>query len=433
MYQVEARPLGHYDVAVAGGGIAGVCAAVAAARNGVKVILIESAGCLGGTVTEGLMGNLCDYLNKNGGILQELRDFLDQRNMTCVQFGPRTDENGKYYPGRLLDVEGCKYFFDKICAEAGVKVLFHSRVCHADHTNGHIHSLLLCTECGNYSVSADVYIDATGNGSLAALVGCQWECGEPETGRPNPGSMQMMFTGMADDFDGTIRNTELQEKLKKEKEKLGIKTTGGDGMKIVRYPDKNTWGSGINFVYDVMPDDIESLSRGVYEGRKEVFETAEKFKQLPGFENMRLNKTDAHIGIREGRRIFGEYRISNEDILEGRRFEDGVVLVCMPVDVHKMGKRDVDDPNRGYKAKPYHIPYRAMLPLGSDNMLLAGRCISGDFYPFGSYRVIPNMAGVGEAAGYAASICVKEGIGPKQVDGRQVAAYTPGYQNEPEA
>ena len=362
MYQIEARSLGHYDVAVAGGGIAGVCAAVAAARNGMKVILVESAGCLGGTVTEGLMGNLCDYQNKNGGILQEMRDFLDERNMTCVQFGPRMDENGKYYPGRLLDVEGCKYFFDKICAEAGVKVLFHSRVCGVDHTDGHIHSLLVCTECGNYSVSAEVYIDATGNGSLAALVGCKWDCGEPTTGVPNPGSMQMLFTGMPDDFNGTIRNTELQEQFRKHKDALGIVTSGGDGCKIVRYPDKNTWGSGVNFVYNIMPDDIESLSRGVYEGRKEVFETAEKFKQIPGFENMRLNKTDGHLGVREGRRIYGKYRLTDEDIIAGRRFEDGLVLVCMSVDVHKMGKNDVDDPSRGYTPSLTTFPMAAWCP-----------------------------------------------------------------------
>ena len=429
MYTVEAKSIGSFDVAVCGGGIAGVCAAVSAARNGAKVILVESAGCLGGTVTEGQMGNLLD-VDKKKGIIQELQDFLNERNMTCVKSGRRTDEYGNYFPGPLIDVEGTKYFFDKICHEAGVKVLFHSRVCAAEHTHGHIQSLLLCTECGNYSIHAKTYIDATGNGSLAALVGCRWECGEPETGRPHPASMQMTVTGLPEDFNGTSRNPELMAYYKNLMDGLGIEVTGGNG-KIVRYPDKNTWGTGVDFIYDVMPDDIESLSRGVYEGRKQVFETAEAYRQVPGFENIRLNKTDSHIGIREGRRVFGVYRLRNEDILEGRRFEDGIVLVTAGVDVHKLSNDDTTECSRGYRSKPYHIPYRCLLPLDSDNMLLAGRCISGDFYPFSSYRMISNMAGTGEAAGYAAALCTRENIAPKDVDGKKVSRYMKPYLNEP--
>ena len=430
MFCIEPRSVGTFDVAVCGGGIAGVCAAVTAARQGASVILIESAGSLGGTVTEGQMGNLLDVDNKKG-IIQELRDFLDSRNMTCVKSGPRTDENGNYYPGPLIDIEGTKYFFDKLCAEAGVKVLFHSRVCAADHADGHIRALLLCTECGNYSVSAKVYIDATGNGSLAALVGCQWDCGEPETHRPHPASMEMIVTGLPDDFNGTSRNPELIAYYVELMRKLGIVSTGTGAGKIVRRPDPRTWSSGVNFVYDVMPDDIESLSRGVYEGRKEVFEVAERYKQIPGFENIRLNQTNSHLGIREGRRIYGVYRLTDQDILEGRRFADGIVLVTAGVDVHKLSNDDTPECSRGYKSKPYHIPYRCLIPLGSDNMLLAGRCISGDFYPFSSYRMISNMAGTGEAAGYAAAICARENISPVQVDGKAVSAFMKPYLQEP--
>ena len=146
---------------------------------------------------------------------------------------------------------------------------------------------------------------------------------------------------------------------------------------------------------------------------------------------MTINETNPQIGIREGRRIFGQYRITNEDILEGRRFEDGICLVTFHVDVHKLHAKDTIEQTRGYHMKPYHIPYRSLVPLGSDNMLLAGRCISGDFYPFSSYRVIGNMAGVGEAAGHAAAMCVKENITPAQVDGRKVSALMGDYLREP--
>ncbi len=426
MFQVSAKPLGSYDVAVCGGGIAGVCAAVTAARQGAKVVLIESSGMLGGTMTLCGMGNLIDGDNK-GGIVQEMRDFLNARGMTWARRGNRYDENGKIIPGNLLHTEGMKYFFDKICAEAGVKVLFHSTVCSTKNTDGHIHALLLCTMCGNYSLDAKVYIDASGSGALADMVGCQWECGDPEEHRPSPVSMGVSAIGFPADYNGT--DTEDQKTVYSQKlEKHGIYVSAQQAT-VVKHP-YGTWGMGFTMDYDIVPDDIERLSTAIYNRRKEAFDVVEAHRQIPGFENVKINATNPQLGIREGRRIFGQYRISNEDILEGRRFEDAVCLVTFHVDVHKLHAKDTIEQTRGYEMKPYHIPYRSMLPLGSDNLLLAGRCISGDFYPFSSYRVIGNMAGVGEAAGYAASLCVKENIKPAQVDGKKVSAYMKDYLRE---
>lgn len=427
MYNIEAKKLGNFDVAVCGGGIAGVCAAVAAARNGANVILIESSGCLGGTMTEGLMPFVIDRDNK-GGIIKEMFDFLAEHNMSCPRRGKKVDEQGRHLPGNLLDVEGAKYFFDKICADAGVKVLFHSRVTYADHNNGHINSILLSTECGNYSLVAKVYIDATGNGTLADMVGCQWECGDPEQGRPSPLSMGASAVGLPEDYDGTDSEeakTEYANKL----ESQGIRVSAQQAS-IVKLPALKIWDLGFNFQYDVLPDNIEALSDAVYESRKEVFEVAEAHKKIPGFENMYLSATSSHIGVREGRRVFGVYRLTNKDILEGRRFDDGICLVTFHVDVHKLSADDTIETTRGYKSKPYHIPYRCLLPLGSDNMLLAGRCISGDFYPHASYRVMGNMAGTGEAAGYAAAVCVRDDIMPAEVDGKAVSAYMRPYLQE---
>lgn len=426
MYTIEASALGHYDVAVCGGGIAGVCAAVTAARQGAKTVLIESGGCLGGTVTEAGMGNLLDANNK-GGIIQELRDFLNAHNMTCPRRGQRTGPDGRNLPGNLLNIEGVKYFFDKICAEAGVKVLMHSRVCSAEHTDGNIHSLLLCTECGNYSLDAQVYIDATGNGSVAALVGCRWECGDPVEHRPSPVSMGAGVTGLPAEYNGTDsveEKTAYADRLAAH----GIHVSAQQAT-VVKNPT-GYWTMGFAMTYGVMPDDIETLSDAIYKLRKEVFEVVAAHSRIPGFENVRLIGSNAHIGVREGRRIFGQYRLTDEDILEGRRFEDAVCLVTASVDVHKLHDKDTTECSRGYRAKPYHIPYRCLVPLDSDNLLLAGRCISGDFYPFSSYRMIGNMAGVGEAAGYAAAICAREGICPAQVDGKAVSAYMKPYLRE---
>ncbi len=127
--------------------------------------------------------------------------------------------------------------------------------------------------------------------------------------------------------------------------------------------------------------------------------------------------------VGEGRRIYGEYRITDEDILEGKRFEDGICLVTFGVDVHKLKSDDTTECKRGYRAIPYNIPYRALVPRDCKNLLLAGRCISGDFYPHSSYRVMGNMAATGEAAGFAAAKCAAAGISPRALDGKSVCEF----------
>ncbi|MBQ4051028.1 MAG: FAD-dependent oxidoreductase [Oscillospiraceae bacterium] len=202
MFELKTKELGHFDVAVCGGGIAGVCAAVTAARQGACTILIERSGCLGGTMTEGFIPNMLDALNK-GGIVKEIWDFLNAHDMTCTRRGPRVDENGKKIPGVLLDTEGAKYFFDKLTHDAGVKVLFHSQAAAVSMKDDRIESLLIVTECGNYTLTAENYVDATGGGLLADMAGCSWECGDPFEGRPSPASMAVCVTGMPPELDGT--------------------------------------------------------------------------------------------------------------------------------------------------------------------------------------------------------------------------------------
>lgn len=427
MFSIDARSLGYVDVAVCGGGIAGVCAAVTAARNGSKVMLIEAGGCLGGTMTEGTIPYVIDRDNK-GGIVRELYEFLEEHEMCCPRRGDKADKNGKRIPGAILDIEGAKYFFDKICREAGVRVLFHSRAAAVNHTLGHINKLLISTECGLYFLEAKIYIDATGGGNLSCLVGCEWECGEPSTGKPSPASVGMATVGFPEEYNGTDSEEE-KTAYGTLLEKRGIRVSSQQAS-IVKLPSLKTWDVSVNFQYDVMPDDIFSLSNATYEGRRESFDVIHAHRQMPGYENLSIVYTSSHIGIREGRRIQGVYRITDEDIIEGRRFDDGICLVTASVDVHKLNDDDTLNTSRGYRTKPYHIPYRSLLPKGSDNILLAGKCISGDFYPFSSYRMMGNMAATGVAAGYAASLCVKEDMLPREVDGKRVKEYMWDYLHE---
>ncbi len=427
MFTVETRDLGSYELAVCGGGVAGFSAAVSAARNGVRVIVIESAGCLGGTLTDGRLGHIMDRDNK-GGLVRELTDFLDAHGMTCARRGSRTDENGKRIPGALTDVEGTKYYLDKACADAGVKVLFFSRVAGVECENGSIKRLLISSEAGNYTLTAKLVIDATGNGNAAALAGCKWDCGDPVNGHPSPSSVGACVVGMPESYNGT----DSYEEKSQYNEMLmahGI-SSSAQQVTVVKQPSLKTWGLGFNFQYDVMPDDIHSMSDAMTDGRRECFAITEAHKKIEGYEQLYNVATDSHLGIREGRRIYGLYRLTDDDIIAGRRFEDGICLVTALVDVHKLKSDDVLECERGVHSKPYHIPYRCLVPQDVSNMLLAGRCISGDFYPHASYRMIGNMMAVGEAAGYAAALCIRENTLPAELDGRRVSEYmkTRGYE-----
>ena len=411
-FTVETRHLGDFDVIVSGGGIAGTFAAASAAREGGKVLLVEAGGCLGGTLTSGAVPSIMDEKGK-GGMLDELFDFLNARGMSVARFGKKVDENGKKIPGRIVDIEGCKFFLEHLVLDAGAQILYYSRVAGCETEGTEIKRLLLSTEAGNYTASAKVYIDATGNGNLAGLAGCTYEWGEPGTGRMSPASMEFNAVGFPEDYDGTDGGQAKREYSNMLKQ-YGIHISAEEAG-IVRMPAMLQWDISIDYQYDVMPDDIRSLTNATINGRKEVFDCMEVHKTIPGYEKLWLSHSADHLGIREGRRVFGHYRITLDDIMEGRKFEDGICLVNSRVDLHKIHKDDTLQASRGIKSLPYEIPYRALIAKDMDNLLLAGRCLSGDFFPHASYRMMGNMSATGEAAGFAAMYAIKNDCGLTQI------------------
>ena len=415
-FPVEAKTLGTYDVVVAGGGIAGTFAAVSAAKEGGKVLLLESGGCLGGTLTSGIVPSIMDEQGK-GGLLGDLFAFLNEHGMSVQRFGPKTDAEGKRIPGRIVDPEGCKYFLDRLTKESGVEVLFYSRVSGVSFGSGSgkpvIARVLVTTEAGNYEAGANVFIDATGNGNLAALAGCGYECGEPGTGRISPASTEYALVGLPEDFDGTDSGAEKRaysDMLKAHGIRISAEEAG-----IVKLPALKEWDVSSDYQYGVRPDDIVSLSEATIRSRAEVFETVEAHKKIPGYGQVWLSHSAPHLGLREGRRIFGVYRITEADMIEGRHFPDGICLVRSGVDLHKIHPEDTLNASRGFRTKPYEIPYRALIARDVSNLLLAGRCLSGDFYPHASYRMMGNMAATGEAAGFAAMTALRQGIALTEV------------------
>ena len=419
VFSVSAK-VREYDVVVSGGGLAGVAAAVSAARQGVKVALVESGGELGGDITKGFVPQLLDCQDK-GGFVAEIFDHLNAGGHTRARRGARYDEKGTKVPGTMIETEYLKSFLDRTLRDLGVDVYYHSLSCFAERKGRRITALLVATEGGNLGLNAPVYVDATGNGQLSALAGCEYEFGHPGTGSPQPASMNMLVTGVPEDFVQTENNAD-KAKLKQKFDEAGIHVSANEVF-LIRSAIDGCWVLSANYQYDVPPDDPLALSSATRDGRIECTEIVDAMRKLPGFEKLDILLISSHLGIREGRRILGKYRLTFEDITQGRKFEDAISLVRFSIDVHAIDAADKRDHGQGRRAVPYHIPYRALLPLGCDNLLLAGRCISGDFYAHASYRVVGNVIPTGEAAGFAAARCAKAEILPGDVDGKTVREY----------
>ena len=415
----RARDLGQFDVLVAGGGIAGSFAAATAARRGASVLLVEGMGCLGGTLTHGMVPQVLDRLDK-GGMVQGLYDFLDDNGLSCPRAGKCTDDNGNLLPGNITSIEGAKVFFDRLCTEAGVKVMFYSHVVDVTMSGRNLSHVLIGSECGLYAVQAKVFIDATGNGTLSRLAGCGGEIGHPKTGQPQPSSMASELVGIT--RETSVYGAEEKDAYGQMLAEHGIPVSGTQSG-VCRMPDLQNWLFSVNFEYDVDPSDIFSLTRATMHGRAECLDAALKHRSIPGCENVRISAGTERLGFREGFRIHGKYRLTVDDILGGARFDDAICLVHFNVDIHKLHGDDTTSTSRGYRTQPYHIPFRCLLPIDADNLLLAGRLISGDFFAHASYRVMGPMGATGEAAGFAAAECVAKNIMPNELDGIKVRDY----------
>ena len=416
-FTVSARDLGKYDVAIAGGGVSGVAAAVTAARRGSRVILIEGCGCLGGALTAGLVPNMSLDRDGKGGFVEEFFMFMDDHGFTCPRRGPLTDENGELIPGGVVSPDGAKVFFDRVCAEAGVTVLFHSCVAGVRMDGRRIEELLIGTECGAASVRAELYVDATGKGTLSLLAGCRGEFGHPDDHHPQPATLGYMMSGLGFP-ESTIDKAAYGEELAAAGLHLANKRPCA-----LRLPDLHNCLLWTNYEYDVDTRDILGISRAAQHAHIEALETAEAHRRIPGHAGAKLGTLAGHLGIREGYRIAGEYRLTLDDLLKGAHFADGVCLVNFVVDVHKTTAGGDPHTARRYRVLPYHIPYRALVPLDVDDLLLCGRLLSGDFFAHASYRVICNMMAVGEAVGFAAHTLVAEKCTPSRLDGSRVRAF----------
>lgn len=405
------------DVVVCGAGPAGVSAAIAAARSGAGTRLIEVNGCLGGIWTAGLLCWILDMKDKPG-LLVEIMSRIKERKAGYVN-----------QPGYSFayDVEAMKFLLEQMCAEAGVNIQLHTRVVAA--AVGEQDRLKLAiteSKSGRQAWAGNVFIDATGDGDLAAQAGCGFDMGRPADGKTQPMSMMGIVTGVRfEQIKQFVRGTEKDSSVPKLKLLAELRRAGVDpsySKPTLFRIHNNLFCLAANHEYDVLPTDAAALTEATIRARTEINSIVEALRRTGGvWKDLRLVATNEHIGVREGRRIHGLYQVSKADLEQGFEHKDSICKVHFGVDVHSVSKTEGKGiAKMGIKSRAYNIPLRALIASDVNGLLMAGRCISGDFVAHSSYRVTGNAVAMGQAAGVAAALaakgnCLPEDLSPNQI------------------
>ena len=406
------------DVIVCGAGPAGVAAAISAARSGASTRLFDVNGCLGGIWTAGLLCWVLDY--KTTGLADEITRRLDERDARRVQSSKR-----RY----AYEPEEMKLLLENMCVEAGVKVRLHTGVRAAHRDGRRISTIVTESKSGREAWRAKTFIDATGDGDLAAFSGCGFDMGHPDSGKCQPLTMYALV--LVKDAQAlkaylTLEKTSADEsqvyrsknsKIMQELIRAG--TPPSYKSPSIFYIRDNVVLFMFNHEYGVQANDADAITAATMNARREITAMADGLRKLGGvWENLRIIATAEQIGVREGRRIHGLYQVKLEDLTTGVRHADGIVRARFGVDVHCLSLNKEDshaEITKGLRVKPYDIPLRALIAKDADNMLMAGRCISGDFFAHSSYRVTGNAVPMGEAAGQTAALAALSGRLPSQV------------------
>ena len=352
------------------------------------------------------------------------------------EFVDRLESRGARQQGGAVsyDPEEMKLFLEEVCLEAGVDIRLHTRVVAAeiDSNTDEPHLDLAITESksGREAWRAKTFVDASGDGDLAARTGCQFDYGHPETGLAQPMSFITMLTGI--DVEGAtpfIRQLAEsndwgtpKDNLREEMKRAGFEPSYA--KPTLFYIRPGLFCLMANHQYCVSGTNADDLTRASLEGRAEVHRLVNGLRSLGGcWQDVRIISTPEHIGVREGRRIHGRYLVDRDDLASGARFDDGVCEVRFGVDVHSTDPmEDKGIVKQGVRSQPYQIPYRALLARDVDGLLLAGRCISGDFLAHSSYRVTGDSVPMGEAAGTAAALAAQQNMPPHLVPWDEIAA-----------
>jgi hypothetical protein len=398
-------PVSHdVDVVVAGGGTAGVAAAVCAARLGLATVMVEQTALPGGMVTH-VTHWLNDFDNKGGFA----REFLEGISEHGVCKWP--------YHNPFLTAA----YLDDVIRDAGVRHLYLARVAAPMiDGDGVLEGIVVESKSGRHAVRAKVVIDATGDGDVAALAGADFHMGRESDGACQAVSlshMLMNYTGPA------LGNEEFLAEIDRAAQKAGNNyRIPYDRARVQMLPGtERLWYNGTPHVTGLNPLDAEQLSDLMVALRDQgrAFYSTMK-PNSEAFKDIEFGPFSAIPGVRESRRIVCDEMLAYDDVATGRKRENGLFLVSQSIDIHCCTP---EEPSIYVeKVKPYHIPLGALLPAGLENLMVAGRCIGGDHRALASYRIIADCFAMGEAAAITSRLAVDRGLSPRQIPAADVAA-----------
>jgi len=427
------------DVCVIGGGPGGLPAAIAAARQGASTMLVEMQGFLGGMATSGQVGPiLAITANRSteptvAGLLAELCDRL-----AAIGQGKPYEEclQARCAP---FGVEGLKIVADRMVNDAGVRTLFHAFFAESVVEDGRMTHAIIESKSGRQAIRAKVFVDGTGDADVASRAGAECTLGRPADGLPMAMGSEFILGG-TEALTPEIRQT-LVEKTRAAAEAgevnvYGIGLGGHGSTMDPGHASINCTRAGGNCA------DVEDLTRAEFATRETTWKLLDLWRSVPGAEGLHLVATPAHVGIRESRQLVGLHRITGQDVVEGRKYDDSIARCSYWIDIHcprglgvpagvhlcrkKCPRTDcymlTDYPNQvpdelyPPEGDWFDIPYRALVPQTIDGLLVSGRCISADYQAMGAMRVIGPCMAIGEAAGIAAATAAEANVQPRDVD-----------------
>lgn len=400
-----------YELVVIGGGFAGVAAALAAARSGVKVLIVDKSNCLGGAAVNCLVNPFMPYwTNMNGkrvdlsaGIFKEIHDRLERRNAM---------RNESFLEEEL------KYILNEMVIDAHIDLLFHAYIFKAEKHDEHITSISVATKSGELQIEANYFIDATGDAQLAYLAKCPTILGREPDHMCQP--MTLCFRVGNVDVEKFYASRERLNIAHKQSLEAGELINPRENILVFRTPIHNVLHFNTTRVVRKNPTSEEEVTEAEVLARKQVYEIYNFMKEhADGLENSFLMMTAAEIGVRESRMIVGDYVLTEEDCRNCVKFDDAIAACNYDIDIHNpegTGTSHYYFPAGEY----YTIPYRSLIPKGVSNVLVAGRCISSDHGAQASYRIMPVVCCIGEAAGSAVGLAVKQNCTVREIDVKEL-------------
>ena len=396
------------DVLVIGAGPAGIGAALAAAREGARTLLVERHGMLGGVWTAGLMNPFFDFKRK-GWLVAELVQRLQEAGAWT-----------KWKWSATFDTEAMKLLLETMMAEEQVATWYYSFMADTIVEDNQVRGAIIESKSGREAVLARVVVDCSGEGDAAARAGARYWLGRMDDGLCQPMTLMFEIEGVSD--YSMDKSTELFDQLTQaiERESLDVELPFGRvnyAPWIIHVPRSDTAVVQATHVYRMNGTDTRDVTHATITARRQVHELVSVMKHVKGLENVRITQTAPAIGVRETRRICGRHTLDLEDLRAGRQFPDAVTFGAFGVDIHNVNPGEARKSAHHTPIRPYEIPYRCLLPESIDNLLVAGRCISGTHQAHASYRVTGTCMAMGQAAGLAAAMAAAERKAPSQIDG----------------